>query len=123
MDERMQQLHADYYRMEWVWAWDVMQRFFGIKELTIKTLIDIVNAWRDAVVGLDKMLYEDAHKEFSMTAQTGFGIDGDERTAQADFEQVRGDFDTNPFVIATLEHINKKTALAEKWTNALVKLS
>ena len=29
-----------------------------------------------AVVGLDKMVYADAKKEFSLSAMTGFGADG-----------------------------------------------
>ena len=43
----------------------------------------------EAVVNLDKMLYEDAKKEFSMTAQTGFGADGNQKQKKIDFEQVR----------------------------------
>ena len=68
----------------------------------------------EAVVNLDKMLYEDAKKEFSMTAQTGFGADGNQKQKKIDFEQVRGAFENNPFVETVQEHIKAKTALGDE---------
>ena len=70
--------------------------------------------WKDAVVRLDKMVYDDARKEFNLNSQTGFGVDGDRRQQQADFESVRGSFESNSFVKAVLEHIDRKTALGER---------
>jgi hypothetical protein len=32
-----------------------------------------------------------------------------------DFSEVRGQFESNPFVMAVEEHIRTKSALAEKW--------
>ncbi len=51
----------------------------------------IVNrkTWQEAVVGLDKMVYEDARKE-SPVSMTGFGVDGSHDEMKQDFEQVRG---------------------------------
>lgn len=57
------------------------------------------------------MVYEDARKEFSLNAMTGFGADGNNEERQLDFEQVRGVFEKNPFVAAVLQHIDDKTAL------------
>ena len=41
-------------------------------------------------------------------------MDGDREQAAADFEEVRGSFESNSFVKAVLEHIDKKTALGNK---------
>ena len=61
------------------------------------------------------MLYADAKKEFSLSARTGFGFDGaSRRTVEADFEQVRGEFETNPFVTEVEAHIERKSALGER---------
>ena len=61
------------------------------------------------------MMFADAKKEFSLTAHTGFGFDtASARHAELDFEQVRGDFDTNPFVTETLAHIERKSALGDR---------
>ena len=73
-----------------------------------------VREWREAVVKLDHMVYDDARKEFDLNSQTGFGVDGDRHQAEADFEEVRGSFESNSFVKAVLEHIEKKTKLGEK---------
>ena len=64
-------------------------------------------------MGLDKMLYEDAKKEFNLASKTGFGADGTVREKEADFEQVRGVFESNSFVTAVLDHIRAKTALGD----------
>ena len=37
----------------------------------------IVRDWQEAVVSLDHEVYEDARKEFSLSAMTGFGADGE----------------------------------------------
>ena len=74
----------------------------------------IVRRWQEAVVGLDKQVYEDAKKEFSLTSMTGFGADGSRKEQEEDFEQVRGVFEANPFVTAVLDHIRVKTALGNE---------
>jgi hypothetical protein len=68
------------------------------------------------------MVYSDARKEFDLNSQTGFGVDGDRSQAEADFEEVRGSFESNSFVKAVLEHIEKKTALGEKVLAQLEKI-
>jgi hypothetical protein len=60
------------------------------------------------------MIYEDARKEFSLASRTGFGVDGSRTEKDMDFEQVRGDFESNPFVRATLNHIEVKSALGDE---------
>ena len=94
-----------------------MLEYYGLypDRITIENLIDIIRRWEESVVSLDNMLYADAKKEFSLSARTGFGFDGaSQRTAEADFEQVRGDFETNPFVMETQAHIERKSALGDR---------
>ena len=115
--EALRKLHEDYYRYEWTWAYEKMLEYYGLypDRITIENLIDIIRRWKESVVSLDKMLYADAKKEFSLSARTGFGFDGaSQRTAEADFEQVRGDFETNPFVMETQAHIERKSALGDR---------
>jgi hypothetical protein len=59
------------------------------------------------------MLYADAGKEFTATAQTGYGLDGEPEMKQTDFEQVRGTFEGNSFVQEIEEHILRKTAMGD----------
>jgi hypothetical protein len=50
------------------------------------------------------MLYEDARKEFTLSSMTGFGIDGGEEIKKLDFEQVRGDFESNSVSLQFRSH-------------------
>ena len=45
---------------------------------------------------------------------TGFGADGNKEEQVLDFEQVRGDFESNPFVTTVLKHIQVKTELGNE---------
>lgn len=111
-----QQLHADYYTLEWTWAWDKILSFYNLRAdtITAQDVIGIVKKWRECVVKLDEMIYDDARKEFSLSFKTGFGADGNIQDMAMDFEQVRGAFDKNPFILATLQHIEEKKALGEE---------
>ena len=110
------QLHDSYYDAEWTWAYDKYAEFFGypLETITKKQVIDIVERWKTAVIGLDKELYEDARKEFNLASMTGFGADGSKEIKQLDFSEVRGDFESNSFVTAVLEHIRVKEALGNE---------
>lgn len=110
------QLHKNYYSLEWTWVWNKIQQYYGLslETITARDIIYIVECWRKAVVDLDKMIYEDAKKEFSLTSRTGFGVDGDRDQQKNDFEQVRGIFEENVFVEVVLKHIETKTQLGNE---------
>jgi len=116
-----ERMYSNYYTYEWSWVYDHIEEFYGIapEKLTAADIIAIVEQWREAVVWLDKMIYEDARKEFSLASRTGFGADGSREEKDSDFEQVRGDFESNPFVRATLKHIEDKTALGQELIDRL----
>ena len=116
-------MHALYYEYEWNWAYEQYADFFGVDmaAITKADVIDIVKKWKEAVIGLDRQLYEDARKEFSLAAMTGFGADGSKIEKEQDFEQVRGDFESNSFVTAVLDHIRVKEALGDELIDRLSK--
>ena len=118
---RFVEMHKLYYTYEWTWAYGKMLEFYGLEpdKITAREIAAIVTQWQEAVVRLDRMVYEDAKKEFSLTSMTGFGADGDKAEQQQDFEQVRGAFESNPFVMAVLEHIRIKTDLGNELLDRL----
>ncbi len=109
-------IHQNYYTYEWTWAIEVLQKNLGKKaeHITAKDVVEMVNKWKKAVVELDKRLYEDARKEFSPLAQIGYGIDGDGKTVEEDFEAVRGKFEENSFVKEIEKHIKVNTELGDE---------
>lgn len=114
-------LHSNYYKLEWTWCYHKIKEVYGIDPANITALDikSIVEKWRKAVVDLDNMLYEDARKEFSLSSMTGFGADGDLDQCRLDFEEVRGVFEKNKFVGAVIKHIEDKNALANELLSRL----
>lgn len=116
LNARFAAIHGAYYEYEWTWASDVIESYYGIELSTVtpEQLSGIVRRWKDSVIGIDNMVYADAGKEFSLSAMTSFGADGDHDQRARDFEQVRGSvFEADPFVKSVREHIRVKSALAD----------
>lgn len=116
INAEFERMHLNYYTYEWRWAYETIESFYGmdLKKITAAEVVSIVERWKESVVGLDRMLYEDAKKEFSLASMTGFGADGSKHEKELDFEQVRGTFESNPFVTAVMEHIDVKSALGDE---------
>lgn len=116
LNGRFEKIHADYYKLEWEWSYIHLGMEIGksLEEIDATDIINVVEKWKASVIELDRMLLDDAHKEFTLSSMTGFGIDGDEEIKKLDFEQVRGDFDRNPVVLAIHDHIKQKSALGDE---------
>ena len=117
-------MYDSYPAYEWAWVVNVLQQRLGkmLERITPDDIIELVTKWKTAVVGLDRMLYADAKKEFTATAQIGYGLDGTKETKQADFEQVRGTFENNSFVSEIEKHITRKTVLGDELISRMEKL-
>ena len=121
---RLIEMNANYYSYEWTWALEKLEQVWGcdVEHVTLAQIRKTIQEWREAVVKLDHMVYDDARKEFDLNSQTGFGADGDREQAEADFEEVRGSFESNSFVKAVLEHIERKTELGNKMLAKLAEI-
>lgn len=117
-------IHGNYYTYEWSWAVDVLEEFYGkaVADFNAKDVIEITRRWMNAVLEIDKLLFEDAQKEFSLIKQTGFGVDGDRIVQQRDFDNVRGEFETHAEVQAIRDHMSKKEALGYEVISQMEKL-
>jgi hypothetical protein len=118
-------MNNQYRNYEWQWVCVHFKKFFGLdlNTITKADVIKVISRWKEAVVKLDTMLYNDAKKEFSSVSMTGFGMDGNIEDKKNDFEQVRGDFDSNPFVMDVVVHIKHKTARADELIDMLNKMN
>jgi hypothetical protein len=117
-------LHNNYYNYEWTWATDVLGNFFGkpVDEFTAADVIEVAEKWKESVLGIDRLLYEDAKKEFSMAKMTGFGVDGQNGARELDFAQVRGEFEKNDTVKAIQIHMKTKEALGDELISRMEKI-
>jgi hypothetical protein len=116
VEEAFKSMHDNYPEYEWAWTANVIQENLHKKIDTIipDDIVELTTRWKNAVVELDNRLYADARKEFSATAQTGFGLDGDEETKHLDFAAVRGTFEEDSFVSEINKHITSKTKLGNE---------
>ncbi len=110
---KLWEMHGNYYTYEWAWAKEKLEEAWNksIEEVTFDDISSTVEIWKNSVVQLDNLLYNDARKEFDLNSKTGFGVDGDDEQKHRDFESVRGSFESNPFVTAVIKHIQIKTEL------------
>ena len=95
-NRRIAALHDEYYHYEWRWACKAMEEYYGLRlaELSASELSKLIHRWRESVVTLDRLLYEDARKEFSLSGMP--------------------DFESDPFVRSVKEHIEVKSSLADQ---------
>ena len=96
LNRRVAALHNEYYHYEWGWASKAMEEYYGLRlaELSASELSKLIHRWRDSVVTLDRLLCEDARKEFSLRGMP--------------------DFESDPFVRSVKEHIEVKSFLADQ---------
>ena len=116
INSRFAEIHTNYYRYEWRWAYNVIENYYDVEleSISAEKLMELVNRWKTSVIGLDNLVYDDARKEFSLSSMTSFGADGDETEREEDFMQVRGSmFEANPFVSSIIEHIHAKSELGD----------
>jgi hypothetical protein len=116
LEARFAAIHENYPTYEWTWTVDIVQKQLNktIDEITFEDVVHLIKRWKEAVVELDQRLFADAKKEFAVTAQIGFGLDGDSETRQSDFAAVRGTFEADGFVTQIEKHIAVKSKLGDE---------
>ncbi len=100
VQDRLESLHAGYAHGEWAWCLRLMERRLDtlVAEMTSTHLSAVIKDWQQSTVKLNNTVLKDAEKEFGGFSRIGFGIDGDQKDRDADFEAVRGVFADNKFV-------------------------
>lgn len=110
LQAELEKIYDSYEADEWNWVIENYREYTG-KEITAD-IDGLLDAWKEASIKLYDMVLNDAQKEFVGNTRIGFGIDGNQ---DADFEAVRGKYDTNKFVKQLLE----RKAKVEETYNSL----
>lgn len=100
-NDELKNLDNNYPESSWTWCAKLIENRLNSKidEISEEQLAQIITEWRDSSIKLNNMILKDAEKEFDQSSKIGFGIDGNENERNADFENVRGKFEENKFVI------------------------
>ena len=104
---RLKSLYEGYADDEWAWCVDLLEsvleiRFEELKPCHLRTLME---DWRENSIKFNKMILNDAGKEFNPNSRISYGLDGDAETVQKDFEQIHGTVEENSFVRQILDEI------------------
>jgi hypothetical protein len=83
----------------------------------------IITSWKDSLSKQTESILQDAGKEYDDKRRIGYGIDGDEKIRDADFDEVRGLFENNKFIIDTKNELEKSMMKFERLTSLIKSLS
>ena len=105
----LKSIHDSYREEAWKWTCGVLSSRYGLDmtRVTGPQLLDLVSQWEGETIKLDRMILNDAAKEFDTGSRIGFGLDGDETVRDLDFEAVRGTPDENKFITGIREEIEQ----------------
>jgi hypothetical protein len=122
---RLDQIHSAYENDAWDWTANLLSERFemNVEEITTVQLLDFITLWETETIKLDKMILNDASKEFDNSSKLGFGIDGDQEVADRDFEAVRGVAEENNFIIGIRKEMAQTEARATRLRTLLESLS
>ncbi len=100
IEKILQSLFENYSAYTWDFVCQVLEERFEISEqkLNKDNLKEIIARWKENSMRLNNMILSDAKKEFDANSKIGFGLGGDDAVKDADFEEVRGNYDDNSFV-------------------------
>ncbi len=121
LDKRIRSFHENYYSYEWTWVYQCFKDFYkiDIAKITPGQIVKVIEAWKEAVLGIDEMLLNDSQKEFGDIKQIGFGVDGDSDSRQADFDSVRN---AQSEAKSTRDSILNHMKTKEKLGNSVIEL-
>ncbi|MDD4754603.1 MAG: DUF4954 family protein [Prolixibacteraceae bacterium] len=119
LDEEFRNIHSGCEKYSYSWSINTLQEVMGIdiNTLTKTTLTELVSTWNNSTIKFNKMVLKDAEKEFDQMSRIAYGPDGDENEKQADFESVRGKYESNSFIAG----IQKELQNTEERYNELLK--
>jgi hypothetical protein len=118
--KRLKQIHHDLPDDEWTWFIDNLKPFTGIsyQNLSPVLLQQFLTIWKNDLSTHLQMQLKDAQKEFSDRSKTSFGFNDKPETKQSDFESVRSDLNSHPFI----HQIKKLTEEKVAWANKTIQL-
>jgi hypothetical protein len=101
LTEQLDRIQAAYGEDEWVWVkWAYKQLTeVDLDAASLPQILDTADTLLSTRTEFLEAVLADAVKEFDRHSAIGFGVDGPPEALDADFQSVRGDYDTNKFIV------------------------
>jgi len=122
--EQLETIYRNYPEYTWSWTCELIKKIHeNATGLFSKELIlHILDEWKTNRIKLNQMVLADTKKEFDPNSKIGYGLNGDEKIQDSDFEAVRGSFEENKFVRELLSENNDIVRQAEQWDEWINKM-
>ena len=120
----LERIHSAYEPNVWDWTIRILSdRYdYDIRNIDVDQLLELLSRWETESIRLNKMILNDAAKEFDDTSKIGFGIDGERAVVDKDFTAVRGLPDDNKFIQGIHQEIIETESKATRLRVALEKI-
>ncbi len=107
---------------EWAWVKWAYRKLTGVdvEQAATKDLLDVADNLQVHRKEFLEAVLVDAVKEFDKLSAVGFGTDGPPEANALDFQAVRGDYDSNKFVVQLRAEIEALSARVEQFKKHLV---
>ncbi len=107
ISDRLKRIHDSYDSYVWDWTTRILSERFDmdVRNIEASQLLELISKWETESIKLDKMILNDATKEYDDSSKIGFGVDGDQDVINQDFEAVRGTPDKNKFIAGINQEI------------------
>ena len=118
---QLDRIHAHYAEDEWAWVKAAYLRLTGVnlEKATATELADVADSLLVNRKEFLEAVLVDAIKEFDDLSAMGFGTDGTAEVQRLDFQAVRGDYDSNKFVVqlrAEIQTLTQRVAIFKQRT-------
>jgi len=108
LNDEFEKINRSYNSSAWKWfSYLLKENFSPDEEISKETLKKVIEEWSLSKQKLLNMTLRDAEKEFDSFSKIGYGIDGDDENIDLDFENVRGSYQENKFIIKLKEEIEE----------------
>ena len=123
IEDGFRSLYEEYDINTWRFTLILLGERFGITDesVSLDHMLSLITRWKEDSIRMNNLILLDTKKEFDANSRIGFGLGGDEAIRDADFEQVRGNYEENSFVRGLLEENNsiehKASGIIQKLEN------
>ncbi len=121
--DNLRKIHNDYNKYSWNWCKKLIRDYYDIEiqDITPEQLIMVIDKWKESLTKQTESILLDAKKEYDDKRRIGYGIDGDEKVRDEDFNAVRGLFEENKFIIEVNNEFEKMLSKWNKFTSLIKK--
>jgi hypothetical protein len=124
LQEGFREIEKQYEETSYSWCVAVLKQRneLNIETISKQQLLDLLEEWKTSSVKFNNMILKDAEKEFDQHSRIGFGLGGNEQEKLEDFRAIRGNYESNAFVVEIQKESAEINSVYENLKNKLLRL-